>query len=649
MRIRARPTLSTAPQQFVTGQGDGGGQVLAALGRDVQENIARSVARQENAWIAETTAAAQLEWTERTAAAERDAGVDGEGHVDGVRAAWSTWSAETLAAAPTDRAREAAQQRLASLQTQVFGQAGAFEAQRKTEHRIGALSSALGARTNAVIRGADPGAQIAALQGDIAAARGEGLIDAVQAERLASDARGAIIGADLDRRIEADPRAALSALDAGTYDAELSPKAVMRARRAAQTEIDRRQAAYERRVAARVRDVTGAVSRGYDHADEDGLRAELTAAGMTAELAELDQAVRARDFADGFGRMSPEDQAAVLARAGDTVRSAEEAAFRGRLDRLHAETKKAVATDPVAHYARVHDVALPEADPSDPDAIAARADIAAAAGRAYGVAAPLYTREEADALADQLAGASPDDAVGIVGAHAQALGRPTYRATMAAIAKKEPVVAVAGVLAQTNAAVAREALQGRRVVAEQPDVLPPKSEYLTDVDDLIGDAFAFDPAARSATVQTALAVYGQRRFAAGEVSRGYDADELRRTIEDVTGGVYDVNGAHVIAPRPGVDDDDFETLIESLSDDDLTAAGGAVDASGRALGAAAMADAQYVSVGEGRYLVRVGGGFAQREDGGGATVLDLGALIDGGRLEEQAKPPAAQQRRERRR
>ena len=108
-------------------------------------------------------------------------------------------------------------------------------------------------------------------------------------------------------------------------------------------------------------------------------------------------------------------------------------------------------------------------------------------------------------------------------------------------------------------------------------------------------------------------------------------------MSEVVGGVIAFNGRNIIAPVPGMSEDDFEDLIEGLSQDDLIIHGNGFPefADGNSFQVEMFesslfgSEAQLITSGFGRYFVLYPGlGFVLTETGE-PFELNLGAAAGG--------------------
>lgn len=122
---------------------------------------------------------------------------------------------------------------------------------------------------------------------------------------------------------------------------------------------------------------------------------------------------------------------------------------------------------------------------------------------------------------------------------------------------------------------------------------------------VFGLAARTDPQGPYATTQGMVkARYADLSAQASDVSGTLNKDRLTQAVNDVTGGVLDHNGAPLIAPQRGMSQADFDRTLNGVNEADL--------ANVTTLNGAPVtpdylrANAQLESVGQGRYLVRLG-------------------------------------------
>ncbi|MFP5515949.1 MAG: cell wall hydrolase, partial [Alphaproteobacteria bacterium] len=305
-----------------------------------------------------------------------------------------------------------------------------------------------------------------------------------------------------------------------------------------------------------------------------------------------------------------------------------------------ANTRKmeALKSDPLGYVSGLRGApALPAVDWSQPDAAAAalqeRQRTAAATSSMFqiGGPAPVLTKPELDTLKATWANGDASTRGRIVGTLGRSLDGDHLRATLEKVAGDDPVFAAAGMLYQQNADLGLSIVRGQSVIDLDKKILPQDKAIRQSVNDYLGSAAGNMPKSRDAIERAALARYADLSAAANDRSGVMDESRLNQALTDVTGGVvewggssWSVSNRKIIPPKPGMSASDFGRLVDGLTDDDLagmtTGSGTAIKASDfRRLGA--LHDA-----GPGRYLVEIGGGFAQGPDKQ-PFVLDLSKKV----------------------
>jgi hypothetical protein len=131
--------------------------------------------------------------------------------------------------------------------------------------------------------------------------------------------------------------------------------------------------------------------------------------------------------------------------------------------------------------------------------------------------------------------------------------------------------------------VAARILKGQSTPSE---IMPKKADINQAIFDEIGNVYMGDQTgAATVSVMNAIkAVYAYDSFIAGDVSAELDPTRLESAINEVTGGIATIewNGSGVMfdddysvpVPVRGMDSDDMETWLESITADDLMQQGG---------------------------------------------------------------------------
>lgn len=143
---------------------------------------------------------------------------------------------------------------------------------------------------------------------------------------------------------------------------------------------------------------------------------------------------------------------------------------------------------------------------------------------------------------------------------------------------------------------------------------------------MLGHAFSRNAQQLSAVQSGIKAAYAALSAQAGDVSEEINGDRLEQSINVVTGGIVEHNGVKVSAPERGMDQGDFEDLIEGLTaniftvqDQDLP------PISKTGLLRNIKDSATFTDVGPGQYLVKLGGNSLVGTDGE-PYIMDLRKL-----------------------
>lgn len=135
-----------------------------------------------------------------------------------------------------------------------------------------------------------------------------------------------------------------------------------------------------------------------------------------------------------------------------------------------------------------------------------------------------------------------------------------------------------------------------------------KTSFQGDIDKALPPS-VFSVAARTdpsgdyaTTVAMVKARYADLSAQAGQ--KDYSADRVAAAVTDVTGGVLAHNGGSFIAPARGMNQSQFDSVLAGVTDKDLA---GVTTLNGQAVTADYLrSSAQLDSVGDGRYLMRLG-------------------------------------------
>ncbi|MBB4342152.1 lysozyme family protein [Rhizobium leguminosarum] len=306
--------------------------------------------------------------------------------------------------------------------------------------------------------------------------------------------------------------------------------------------------------------------------------------------------------------------ASLQADAGDGATLAQQQILTGLQDAQKAQAQ-ALKDDPIGYAARKGMVAAPQAlDLSNPDSwgttfkgLQNSVDVLASRGMVGNISA---LRPEMQAqVARALTNSTPQDSVQLLGSMAQNLSPETYKATLGALyaSGQARSVAAAGALVPDNPEAAEGVLRGQQLLKENPLLAPKKTEdNSASIDDLLPPT-AFAPAlegARQTLLDAATARYADLSNQVGDTSGDLNDDRMQQAIQEVTGGILDMNGAYVVAPKYGMSQDDFDKTLGALGDADLA---GAVTSNGTSVKASDLRnEGRLRAVADGRYVLEFG-------------------------------------------
>jgi len=208
-----------------------------------------------------------------------------------------------------------------------------------------------------------------------------------------------------------------------------------------------------------------------------------------------------------------------------------------------------------------------------------------------------------------LATATPQDSIQLLGSMAANLRPETYKATMAKLfaSGEGKAAAAAGALVPYNPQAAEGIMRGQLLLKENPMLAPKKTDdNKLIVDDML-PSMAMAPgyeASRQMLLESATARYADLSSQAGDTSGELNDTRMQQAIDEVTGGVLDMNGFPVIAPRYGMTQDELDKRLEQITDDDLS---GAITSTGMRVRADDLvSQGRLRAVADGRYILEFG-------------------------------------------
>lgn len=640
------------PAAFDTGGAEAIAAGAAALGAYGAEGARRDqieTARRARVEAGKRSAELRGDWTAELAKAEAQAPENPEGFAEALLARFDEDAKARLEAAP-EAARERLDLRISELRSDLKGKAFAFEAVGLEKYQGLALARTVATHANTLRTDFAAWDAVAAEVEDVVA--GSAVADKPSALRAA---RQTLAVAALQGLNERDPEQAEALLaGGGRFDEWLTPEQKNALVNDNQVELRRRddvRRAEVARLREGVRDdvaeIRSQLSLGLDPGDAavKDLTGRAAATG-DARLAEQarDVALR-RELQRVYQTWSPADlQNAVNARRADVAKAGQvvpgAAAEIDVMESLLGAMNAGLVKDPLSWAARagIAEVAPVRLDGEDAvDSMKGRVKSALGVAEYYGVPPRFLTDEEATQLKTMIGGMDADGQLAVATRLAEGFGGHTA-AVLGEFAEDAPQFAHAAGLAtlgQAHVGAARDALAGRRILADGKDILPLPSDRAAWTAEVLGAAGGMLPATRAAILDAAAAIYASRATRRGLGREDGGAEDLwKQALHEAAGGTADGGGLgawndrRVILP-PGLGQDEFEDLLEGVTDADLAAAGGGAPrhANGEPFTADQLQDATLIDAGQGLYLVDMGeSGDALIAGERGVFVLDLAEL-----------------------
>jgi len=119
----------------------------------------------------------------------------------------------------------------------------------------------------------------------------------------------------------------------------------------------------------------------------------------------------------------------------------------------------------------------------------------------------------------------------------------------------------------------------------------------------LGNAAQQNPPYAQMVLQAARALYVRKNKGLSEADVDMvDSDQIESILNQITGGVLEINGVKIIAPKRGINEDAFEGRLEELRPNDLNAMGGVWGEDAKSA-VEIVQDATFISIGQGIYHV----------------------------------------------
>jgi hypothetical protein len=202
---------------------------------------------------------------------------------------------------------------------------------------------------------------------------------------------------------------------------------------------------------------------------------------------------------------------------------------------------------------------------------------------------------------------TPADAVQMLSSMATSMRPETYKATLGQLysAGEAKGAAIAGTLVPHNAEVATAILRGKQILAANPSFAPKKSDDNEQMlEELLPVRALPVNSGRSFILDAANARYADLSYQTGDTSGEFNEERMQQSINEVTGGLVEMNGSPTVAPVYGMDQQTFDRRIASLGDLDLSSA---MTASGEPVRASDLRrEGRLRAVADGLYMLEFG-------------------------------------------
>lgn len=382
--------------------------------------------------------------------------------------------------------------------------------------------------------------------------------------------------------IDTDPEAALEFLEDNQENPNLPPEDHISLTRTANVRLSQAVTKMEAKAkqAAKefVSDTILSFENGFPVSSREYERAQQAAA-LVGETEDLGVARAASEYI-----LLPKS-----ARDGlpETAQGVEEAELRLALEKADETITRELNRDGYAFAERQGVVDQVPLDVTDPSTIQERLRQVGIARNHYGKEISPLKEEEAESLVNALPNLSPGEKTQL------ALAFGPSQAIWEQLDKKHAgTFAMLGAIGQPDIMMA--AFDGQKKIEDGTFDLPTKTDYLPVFDDYVGDVYPTSD--RKALLNAALSYY-----AGTTEETDFDADDFEQALEQVTGGIVNINGHKTQLPR-GVSDDDFEDFIDNFTPGTVRALGG-VWAFSDEEAAEAIQNSRIRSIGQDRYVV----------------------------------------------
>jgi len=384
------------------------------------------------------------------------------------------------------------------------------------------------------------------------------------------------------------------------------------------------QTAKEKALATAVKDAEKSLDNGFF---PENLETLIDQAKGTKYETQIKEAQIHANAASKFVMLSPAQQEAEINRSMESKsKSGSSVRWLDRMEKIHDHTVSELAKDGLS--LAVEQGVVPQVDPVDlnnPESMATRVLRVGVAEAHYKQDISPLTAAETDQIAAQFSNSDADQKIGMLNAITSGFGNSSIEVLKQLDKKNHTLFAHAGALVVDGAPeVARLAIIGNEQAKLNKSVMPKDSDMMTTVNDYLGSVFVANPKHQASVVQTAKAVYAGLAIEAGDVSGIVDTDLLESALEQVTGGILEIEADgsgwiwddtyKIQAPARGVTEAQFQKYLGKLRPGDVDEMGGALAYSSDEA-VEQIQEGILVNAGKGKYLVNIGSGYLLNKDG----------------------------------
>jgi hypothetical protein len=322
----------------------------------------------------------------------------------------------------------------------------------------------------------------------------------------------------------------------------------------------------------------------------------------------------------------------------------QEAVLLERLQRARTAHNNAVEKDPLGYGQQIGLYELGPVSWADPDTLAARVTAANVARDHFGTDVPILRTGEIEALKENFDSLSGAEVTQVFASLRGAVGEDGAFEIGGQVTKVDPALGVSIARSGESPLVASAIVTGNRLRKENKNLEFPAAQVRNAIEDIVGNTFKDTEGSSAHYIEAAKAIYAQTRIQTGDLS--WDLDTFENALKLVVGGDYtknyeisggpiEFNKQKLVAPVPGMEQEQFEAMVENIGIADMQVFGNGAPQydNGKEFDIRRFGNAaQFITVGHGVYRVHEPGlGYIKNENGQ-LYEIDLRSLYYRGRF-----------------